>query len=363
MAVGEILAELSQIRQKSPGFLDAYLFEAEILRQRFHSSRESGDIARAFELVDAARKLAPGSMRPLRSWFEVALAAGELELAERALSDLEGRDPGNVWTVMFRAELADHRGDSRQAIIAMREAAERRPSWRVLFNLARVERRAGQIAEARRHLEELLRISPKNHAGLSLLAQLEQVSGSAERAVALYLELVALSPSYAGYSNLGTAQLLVGEVDDAVASFEKAAEMAPKNPLALFNLADAKQLSGDASGARALYEQVVALIPASPDRVAAGQLGVRAAALANLKDEPEALADIQAALQRAPESSDVAYQAAAVYAILGYDKYGELAKLNGKRALELGYEPRWFDFPWFDELRRDRAFAELLRRE
>src|SRR6185436_11172512 len=87
------------------------------------------------------------------------------------------------------------------------------------------------------------------------------------------------------------------------------------------------------------YAKVVAQISGDASATDPQHRSVLAQALAHLGRGPEAVGAIQEALRLAPKDAQVAYEAALVYTLLGEESS---ALSNARRALELGYEPRWF---------------------
>jgi tetratricopeptide (TPR) repeat protein/predicted Ser/Thr protein kinase len=355
--LSSILAELAALRGRSPRFLEVYLLEAEVARYKFHFSRDPRDLARAFDLVRQARSLAPGDPQPLLLLIDVALAGGRLDDAGEALQQLGRMVPGDVRVLERQADLLNAQGKPEEALELLETATRRHPSWKRLARLARLEKQTGRIAEARGHLQQLLRNSPGNVEGLSLLAQIELSSGDPRRAAELYGELVRRSPSLSALSNLGLAQFLLGEYGKAAETFGRAVDQEPRNPLNLLNLADAYFLLGRRSDAERLYRRVVELIEGDPAASGAQFFSVKAQALAHLGEGPRAVEAIQEALRLAPDSGSTAYEASLVYALLGED---DSALVYAERALQRGYEPRWFSFPWFGDLESRPDFRSLL---
>jgi len=351
-----LLAELDRIRAGSPLFLDALLLEARLAFRRFYDTRDAGDLDRSLALISQARALAPGDPLPLVTLFSVALPAGRLEEAEAALRELEERQPGDVWTLQRRAFLSEQKGDRRQALDQLRAAVDRHPSLEFSLNLANMEMRLGEIAAARRGLEDLLRRFPGNPGVEKLLAQLELEAGSPARAAELYADLVRRRPGFAELSNLGVTQLLLGRYGESAASLRRAAALAPKNASAVLNLADAEALQGRRTEAEALYRQVLGLVAQDPAPGFWQTLSIKAQAQAHLGQAPEAAATIQQAVVAAPDNGQVAFEASLVYALIG-DSASALASAG--RALDRGYDRRWFRLPWFDSIRKDPAFRRI----
>lgn len=342
------LERLAAIRRRSPRFLEAFVFEAEVLQHRFQTRREPADLERATRLLAAARELAPADPRPLFTQLEVDLKRQELDRAEAVLRDLDRLQPGDPAVLVLRARLLDARGRGEEALAAIRAAVKRNPSWRNLHWQARLERRHGDSPAARRSLEELLRRFPDSTIGQANLADLELLTGSPQRAVELYGRLVREAPQTPLLANLGLAHMLLRRYAEAEERFRQALALSPRSPFIALNLADVLFLQGRRSDAEALYEDVIRLADEDP---ASGQWQLqttRAQALAHLGRNAEAVAAAQQALRQAPDDPQAAYEVALVYAVVGDETS---ALFNARRALDGGVEPRWFTFPWFDPLR------------
>ncbi len=154
------------------------------------------------------------------------------------------------------------------------------------------------------------------------------------------------SPETTELSNLGTAYLLIGRYADAARRFREALALTPGSPAVLLNLADAELLAGRQEEASALYRQALEQIDQDPQP--GKLLTVRAQALAHLGRATEAVAAVQQALRLDPESPYRAYEASLVYVLVGDEAS---ALVTARWALERGFDPRWFSFPWFDPLR------------
>jgi tetratricopeptide (TPR) repeat protein len=352
-----LLAELGEIRTGSPLFVDAYLLEGRLIGYRFFDTRDTRDLDRSLDLLNQARSLSPGDPRPLLALVVAALPGGRLDTAEEALHTLEERLPGDARTLRSRALLSEQRSDGRQALELLRTAAERHPSAQFLMDLANLEMRQGQISEARNTLEDLLQRIPNHPGGERLLAQLELEFGSTTRAVELYAHLARRQHGFVELSNLGVAQLLLGRYGEAATSFREAHALAPNSPAATLNLADAEMLLGRRKDAEATYRRVLELAEKDPALAFWQTLSVRAQAEAHLGRAPEAAATIQRAVISAPENPQIAFEASLVYTIIG-DTASALA--SAERAMDYGFNRRWFSLPWFDPLREETAFRKLL---
>jgi serine/threonine-protein kinase len=261
---------------------------------------------------------------------------------------------------VYRAELADHRGRTAEALADLRAAAVRVPSWRNLAWLADLERRNGQTAEARQHLRQLLARDPGNPWGLGTLAQIELAYGDPAHAETLYAELAAASPKERSlWTNLGLARFFSGRYAAAIDAYEKALAIDPLHNTVLLNLADCELALGRRQAAADHYrqalarlEQVEAKAGLSPDDSMA-----KAQCLAQLGRASEAAELAQRTLQRRPDEPGIVYAAALVYALVG-DRTS--ARINARAALHQGFGPAWFRIAAFDSLRDDPELRSLL---
>ncbi|MFL6194735.1 MAG: protein kinase domain-containing protein [Thermoanaerobaculia bacterium] len=358
LSLDVLLDRAAAIQRRSPRFLEAYVLEAEILRQRFGAGRNPADLDRAMEVLADARRLAPDDPRPLQASFEIALKGEHLEAAEEALAELGRVEPGDPLVIALRARLVERRGDHQKALELMREAVRLRPSWNHLSQLANMEYRLGESAAARRHLEELLRRYPGYHSGWSLLAQIELLAGDPQRALEIYGKLVERSPGVTEINNLGTAFLLLKRYPEAEARFREALRLEPRNPFVTLNLADVLLLAGRKAEAEAAYRHLLELASTDPAAGSWQILSTRAQALAHLGDRRAAVEAAQQVLVLAQGNAQAAFEAALVYALVD-DRSS--AVVTADRALAQGVEARWFDLPWFDALRASPEWRGLLK--
>jgi serine/threonine-protein kinase len=346
----DLLAGLERLERTSPRFLDLPLYAAAALVKRFEATRDRADLERAAQEVERARATAPDDPRVLVQRATVARVAGRLDEAEAILDRLRRLEPGNAQRLQQKAFLLERKGQRPEALALMREVVLQLPSAGSHFNLGSMLYRHGDVAGARREMEAGLTLAPGHYNGLSSLAQLELASGDPKRAAELYERLVLRSPETTELNNLGTAYLLAGRYGDAARRFREALALTPGSPSALLNLADAELLAGRREEASALYRQVLEQIDHDPQPEKL--LTVRAQALAHLHRAPEAVAAAQEALRLDPESPFKAYEASLVFVLVG-DQASAL--WNAQRALDRGFDPRWFAFPWFDPLRTQLA--------
>jgi tetratricopeptide (TPR) repeat protein len=292
--------------------------------------------------------------------FRIALAGSQTREAARLLSQLAPLLSGDSEVQVLAGQLAEGEGDLEGAVNELQVAARRSPSWYNLFRLADLELKAGRVADARRHLEDLIARSPHNIWGLDKLGNLELLVGDAARAERLYLDMIRIQPQRSYYTNVGLARSLLGRNEEAVAAYRQALALAPGHIAATLNLADAELALGKDAEARSLYQQVLKRLEANEAAAALPPLDrmAKAQCLAHLGRYREAVELTQRTLQRNPEDPQVIYTASLVYALVG-DRASAL--VNAKIALDKGVQPRWFTLAAFGPLRSDPELQALLR--
>ena len=349
----QLLEELERLAETSPRFAAIPLLTAHIALQRFQVSRDEQDVELASSSLARALDLAPQDSRVLLLAARVARQRGDLDAAEAWLERVRHLEPGQPEANLQLALLFEQRGDVELAISLAREAAQQQPLPYVLFNSADLLYRQGEVDGARELIERgLERSSLRRFDGLSRLAQLELAHGDLERAAELYGSLVERAPEETELTNLGTALMMLGRLEEARSCFAQVVEQNPSSPYATLNLADVTKLQAESAEAASLYERVLELTAADPraDQLAS----VRAQALAQLGRKEAAVEAIQAALRRRPDHPWVAFEAALVYALIE-DRASAL--WNARRALDAGIEPRWFRLAWFEPVREDLDLA------
>jgi tetratricopeptide (TPR) repeat protein len=353
-----ILAQLAAVRKSSPRFLDAYLLEAEISYFRYHLNLERKDREHAVELIRQAREIDRGDPQPLFILIDLALADNDVPKAEAALAELETLVPGDARVLDRKARILSAQGKTEAAIALLERSVRLRPDWKRLYSLAQMEYRHGKVPEARRDLGNLLEIAPGNVYGLSLLGEIELMSGDLSEAVRRYSELVHRSSTPNRLSNLGLAYLLLHDYQRAAEIFQQVTDRAPRHPIFQLNRADACLLSGGTKEARSHYQRVIDLAESEPGGDRPEFLSGKAQALAHLGRGREAVTAIREAERLAPDDAGVAYAAAVVYATLGEQ---DSALVSIEKARKMGYQPRWFTFAWFDVLEHRPEFQALVR--
>ena len=146
-----------------------------------------------------------------------------LERWREAATQFEGAlrwQPAYVAAHEALATCRERTGDARGALAALREGQRRSPrDPRLLDAEAGLQRRLGNLAEARRAYEAMLPLAPKDALVRVQLGELYRDAGDPARAAALLREAVALDTSSGSYWN-SLGMVLGGQ--DALAQAEQA---------------------------------------------------------------------------------------------------------------------------------------------
>jgi tetratricopeptide (TPR) repeat protein len=356
MERGEVLGRsevepLQRIARSSPGLAEASILAAA-------TARGLSDRPLALGVLREAEARHRDDPRLVTERFLLELDTGKIADAEAALDELERLEPGGFRVWRARARLFGRQGRVREAAQARQEMVRARPSWMTLWYVADAEIALGDAPGARRHLEQLLELSPGNPRGLAKMAELEWLLGDPRRAARIYEGLLQQKVTWENLSNHGWSLLLAGEYSAAAASLRRSLDVHPDDVPTRFNLATAHEGVGDAVGARPIYRDVL-------DRIArrerAGPLTVwdrliKAQALARLGEPVTAVDLTLQALSEGDRDAQVLFQAALIYALCG-DKNNAIV---WGRAARQRLSPRWFTLPGFESLRGAPAYQELV---
>jgi predicted O-linked N-acetylglucosamine transferase (SPINDLY family) len=128
--------------------------------------------------------------------------------------------------------------------------------------LANSHRQAGQVQQAEKIYQEILRKDPDNAQAYGMLGILAGQAGDMERAILLTRKAIRIDPDTANFHyNLGIMFKERGRLAEAIASYRKAIALKPDFDNALYNLGNALQADGQGEEAIACQRQVVAIRP------------------------------------------------------------------------------------------------------
>lgn len=235
--------------------------------------------------------------------------------------------------------------------------------WSAWANRGAFESRIGRLQEARRSFRETVRLAPGYARGYASLGGVEQQLGLPDSAAASYQRSIAIEPTAAAHSNLGTLLRDQGRLDDAITNYRRALALDDRDPRVWGNLGSTlMRASGRSASSDSAHRQAItrgaAVLETNPKdapfraRLAGWRL--------DIGDRAGALHEIEQCLSLAPESPEVLVSATAVY---------ETVRDRGRardclvRALDLGYSPELIvSEPSLAALLEDPEVARAIKR-
>jgi eukaryotic-like serine/threonine-protein kinase len=211
--------------------------------------------------LDAARRASQNSNLP-----EVHLAAGSVytqtgrhdeAIAEirRALTLAPNSD--DAYVRLGRAYL--EAGRASEALDALQAAVRMNPYyWFNHEQLGRAFFRVGRDDDALREFHKFSELAPDSASAHLGIAGVLVRKGEWEKSIPEYQKSLALKPSGTGYTSLGTVLFYLGRYAEALPNFQKAAQMDPRNPLALGNLGSAYRQLGQKEKAAEVFSRAIA---------------------------------------------------------------------------------------------------------
>lgn len=193
----------------------------------------------AIAAIDKAAELSPKSVGPLVQKARIHVQQRKFDAAVEDMTQALKIDPNNVALLLLRAGVYQEQRELKKAMADMDEALKLKPDaplvvrTRALF-LAQTDR----IGEAIAELERLKKLDPKDTLTLLQLALFHGANKDSVKAIETYTALLALTPNdWRALRGRGDALLNVGRHAEAIADYEKAIKLEPKDDGILNNLA------------------------------------------------------------------------------------------------------------------------------
>jgi len=305
--------------------------------RKYEITRENVWVDRAIAASDHALVLDPRQAQVHISLGIIYHGTGKIDRAieefERAIKLQPLSDDAHKWLGRCLA----HKGEIDQAVGELKKAIEIRPGYWENYNiLGRCYFMFGHYRDAAEQFRRVITIQPDNYQGYDNLGVIYVLLGRYEEAVAMHQRAIDIYPNETSYSNLGTAYFYIGRYEAAIAAYNEAIALDPRDDVLYRNLGDAYLRVNKQQDAQAQYEIAVRLLRerlnVNPDD--AQRLGDLAICYAKLRNEREALANIERANTLEAHNTSVMYAKTVVYALTGHP---ESAIEYLGRALASGY--------------------------
>jgi tetratricopeptide (TPR) repeat protein len=364
-AMDEAIAGLEWVRERSGGTASVH---AALARAWLCKYRLGSDRASAVHAADACRQaleLDPHAADVFVTLGDLHQATGRHEeaiAAYRQALDLRV-EHADAWSGLALATLSAGRFD--EAEDASRRLIALRPQhWLGFSRLGHVFYRRGDYAQAIEPWKEVTRLAPDNPLGHANLASAYLAGNRLEDALASFRRAAALEPTVSAHAGLGSALYYLGRFAESAAAFEEAVRLKPKDPIVWGNLANScDELPNGVARAAEARDRAIALMLArieiNPHEAESWlRLGQWRADRAQPGEAREAL---ERALALAPDDGSVRAAAGASIELLG-DRDRALAEIE--TALRLGYRIELLDaVPALAALREDPRYQALRARE
>lgn len=215
--------------------------------------------------------------------------------------------PDAKWAHNLLGNVHTNAEDYTLAISDYRAALALDPEFLVArINLARALRQAGALDASQSAYDALSAAFPDNPSVVEGLAELLNVRGDVEGALALLQRAAELNPASPHYlARMGQIEEARGRTEEALNWFERSLEIDPSYILAVEPLFVARASSGDLVGTEALMGAAARYQPMD-----ASSQALHAAALSFLGRQAEALEAFDRALAITPDDFDLLYQSA-----------------------------------------------------
>lgn len=257
-----------------------------------------GDAAAGLSDLEAASTFEASTGASDFALVMVHLRRGELDKAATAQRRLEERRPDDPRTYMLQGGLALAKRDTAGARLSFEKALTLKSDYLpAAVSLARMDLAEKKPVEALERVEAIVAKHPDNVAASLLLANLQKATGAspdkvratlervsraapaeatpklalaaeavgqrdAKKAISIMQEVIAAHPDDPrAYEMMGRAQLLAGDLQQAITAFGKQASLQPKLPAPLIRLADTQQLAKDSVAAEQSLRRALGLKP------------------------------------------------------------------------------------------------------
>lgn len=185
----------------------------------------------------------------------------------------QGQSSGGMGGVLGEANALFEQKDYAGAIAKYQEILSTEPTlYQVHYNIGSAQREMGQLDEARASFEKVLGQEPTHTAALVSIGDIFVQQGSLDEAVVYFEKAMDHTQDEIVPFNVAEIYMSRGEAAKALEFYMKSSERKPDWPEAHLKIAYAQVNLGDLAAARASFEKVVALAPDSPQAQVAEQM-------------------------------------------------------------------------------------------
>ena len=279
-------------------------------------SLTSGKDIEGFKELEGAASLETETFQADLALITGYLQRRELDKAMKAVQELEKKQPRNPLTFQLYAIVHLSKKDLSSARKSLEKALELDPAYLpAAQTLAEVDVMQGRPEDARRRYEALIAKEPKNERLYISLAALQERGGGSSKEVLATLQAAVKADPQAPAAHLALINfnLRIGDTKAALLASQQALAALPSDARIIEAAGVAQEAAGEINQAIATYNKLASLLPQSPQPL------YRLAALyQRTKDLPKALDTLQRVRKIAPdEFEEVASRAVQLYLVGG----------------------------------------------
>ena len=270
-------------------------------------------------------------------------------------------EPANESAAIGLATMLERQGKVNEAEAAYQRVIDAHPKSYFAYNaMGGFYYRRSEYEKAIGMFRKVTEQAPENYAGYVNLGGTYNDLGRFLEAIEPLKKSIALRPSYAGYTDLGTSYLGLHKLNEAADAYQQAVKLDPKQYVTWGNLGSAQHYSGAKQQALASYQKAVELaseeLKVNPHDV--DILSDLAVYYASLGNKEQALRYLGQALQYGHSEKELLASAAQIYNELGETG---LALEWMSKAIDAGYSARKFqDLVAFQNLVDNPRYQEIV---
>jgi serine/threonine-protein kinase len=346
---------------KDPNFALAYANLASAYSLKFHNTHEATWLTKAKEACSRALGLNDKLALAHLAQGTISEETGDVDGAIPELEEALQLDPTNDSALRTLARAYDRSGRLLQAEALLKQAVKQAPgNFANYVNLGLFYYKHAEYPQAEPLFRTAMDLAPNNPLAFYDLGGIYLAEGRYNEAETVLTRAVAIKPSAGAYSNLGTVRQYQGRYADAAAMFQKATDLLPQDDRLWYNLGNADSLAGNKNEAAQAYRKAAQLaekaIAARPND--GPMLGFLALYYAKLGQQNSAKEELAKALHLSQNDPQLLFNSAVVYELLG-EREHSLSALRS--AVQAGYslsEVR--TAPELAELRKDSRYAGIV---
>jgi len=277
-----------------------------------------GEEVKATERFNKALEIDPGFMVAESNLARIDLRKKDLDAAQKRFRKILKENPTNLTALLGLARITEQRGDMAELERLLVQARDKNPgAARPGILLARLYLKLNQPLKALAVANDLAARSPDTPAVLEVLGRSQGAAGEINSAVRSFQRLAELNPTAGNFLLLGRTQTLAMNFDSARQSLRKALELEEDSLAVKVSLVNLEIQTGDNNAALLLAQEIQKGLPDSP---VGYQLEAK---VRQALGELEKTAEAYERAYKLSKSSSVAQNLAAVYRRLGRSQQAE----------------------------------------